>query len=136
MNEYAKPLPEMSDDTKSYWEGCKRRQLLLPKCRACGKMFFFPHDFCPQCLSEDIEWIQASGRGKVHTFSVIERPPSAPFAEDVPYVVAIIELDEGPRMMSNIVDIAPEHVRVDMDVKVVFEDITEDVALPRFHPLK
>ncbi len=136
MNEYAKPLPEMSDDTKNYWEGCKRRQLLLPKCRACGKKFFFPHDFCPQCLSEDIEWTQASGRGKVHTYSVVERPPSAPFAEDVPYVVAIIELDEGPRMMSNIVDIAPEHVRVDMDVKVVFEDITEDVALPRFRPLE
>ena len=54
MNEYAKPLPEMSDDTKNYWEGCKRRQLLLPKCRACGKMFFFPHDFFPQCLSESL----------------------------------------------------------------------------------
>jgi len=135
MNEYAKPLPDMSDDTKSYWEGCKRHKLLLPKCRACGKTFFFPRDFCAQCLSEDIEWIQMSGRGKVHTFSVIERPPSAPFAEDVPYVVAIIELDEGPRMMSDLVDIAPEHVRVDMAVEVVFEDITEDVALPRFHPL-
>jgi len=135
MTGYEKPLPEVNEKTARYWEGCREHKLLLPKCRACGEIFFFPNHFCPRCLSEDLEWIQSSGAGKVHTFSVIERPPIQSFAADVPYVVAIIELDEGPRMMSNIIEIAPGDVRVDMPVEVVFEDVTDDVTLPKFRPI-
>ncbi len=136
MAEYMKPVPEVSDATRKYWDGCKARELLLPKCRACGELFFFPNKFCPKCLSESIEWIKASGKGKVHTFSIVQRPPSGAFEADVPYVVAIIDLDEGPRMMTNIVGTAPENVRVGMPVEVVFEDITEDVTLPKFRPVR
>ena len=136
MTEYAKPIPEKNDNTRPYWDGCKKHKLLLPKCRECGKVFFFPMDFCPDCLAEDVEWVEAGGRGRIHTFSVVHRPPSPPFAGDAPYVVAMIELDEGPRMMSNVVEIEPDRVRVDMPVEVVFEDVTEDVALPKFRPVE
>ncbi len=136
MTEYMKPIPEVSENAREYWNGCKAHRLLLPKCRACGTVFFFPNKFCPDCLSEDIEWIEAEGKGTVHTFSIVYRPPGPAFAPDVPYVVAIIELAEGPRMMSNIVDVEPEDVRIGMPVEVTFEDITGDISLPKFHPIR
>ena len=135
MSEYTKTVPEINESTRKYWEACKAHTLLLPKCRACGEVFFFPNDFCVNCLSKDIEWIEAGGKGTVHTFSVIYRPPSASFADNVPYVVAIIELEEGPRMMSNVVGISPEAVRVGMRVQVVFDDITDEISLPKFRPI-
>ena len=134
MSDYTKPVPEITESTRPYWEGCKAKKLLLPKCEACGEIFFFPNHFCPACLSDDLVWIESSGKGVVHTFTIISRPPSDEFAADVPYVVAIIELEEGPRMMSNIIGIAPDQVRVGMPVKVVFEEVTEDVTLPKFRP--
>jgi len=134
MSDYTKPLPETSERTHPYWDGCKSGKLLLPKCRACGTIFFFPNNFCVACLSEDIEWIEASGKGTMHTFSIIRRPPSDAFAADVPYVVALIDLEEGPRMMSNLVGIQAEQARVGMPVKVVFEKITEEITLPKFRP--
>ncbi|UCD56377.1 MAG: OB-fold domain-containing protein [Candidatus Hydrogenedentota bacterium] len=94
------------------------------------------NEFCSNCLSEDIEWIEASGKGAIHTFSVVQRPPGASFTEDIPYVVAIIDVDEGPRMISNMVEIAPEDMRVGMPVRVVFENITDDIALPKFRPMR
>ena len=136
MNEYAKPLPEMNDGTRAYWDACKEHRLVLPKCRSCGEIYFFPNDFCPHCLSEDIEWIEASGKGKIHTYSIVERPPSPQFSEDVPYIVAIIELEEGPRMMSNVLEMSHEDIRIDMPVEIVFEDVTESVTIPKFRPVK
>lgn len=136
MSEYEKPIPEISEETRPYWDGCKAHRLLLPKCRSCGEVFYFPKGFCPNCLSEDIEWMEASGKGKVHTFSVIQRPPAPSFMPDVPYVVAIIDLEEGPRMMSNIVEATVDDISVDMPVEVVFEDITEEITLPKFRLAK
>ena len=136
MDEYAKPLPNMSDGTRPYWEACKEHRLVLPKCRSCGEIYFFPNGFCPHCLSEDIEWIEATGKGKIHAYSVVERPPSPQFSEDVPYVVAMIELEEGPRMMSNVLEMSHEDIRIDMPVEVVFEDVTESVTIPQFRPVK
>ncbi|RJP16718.1 MAG: Zn-ribbon domain-containing OB-fold protein [Candidatus Abyssobacteria bacterium SURF_5] len=134
MSEYAKPLPDITESTKPFWEGCKAGKLLLPKCRSCGQMFFFPNHFCPECLSEDVDWIDSSGKGVVHTFTIISRPPSDAFAADVPYVVAVIDLEEGPRMLSNVIGIPPEHVRVGMPVEVVFERVSEEITLPKFRP--
>jgi uncharacterized OB-fold protein len=136
MNEYAKPIPDCKDGTRPYWDACKQHRLVLPKCRSCDEVYFFPDDFCPCCLSEDIQWIEASGKGRIHTYSVVERPPSPRFSDDVPYIVAIIELEEGPRMMSNILEIAHEDIRIDMLVEVVFEDVTENVTIPKFRPVK
>ena len=135
MSEYLKPLPEIAEGTRPFWEGCKEGKLLLPRCRACGEIFFFPNHFCPACLSGKVNWIESSGKGSVHTFTIISRGPSGVFADDVPYVVAIIDLKEGPRMMSNIIEISPDQVQVGMPVEVVFEQATGDVTLPKFRPV-
>jgi hypothetical protein len=134
MSEYMKPLPDV-ENAKTYWEGCKAGKLLLPRCRSCGELFFYPKHFCPACLSGDLEWVEASGKGIIHTFTVISRAPSSAYEADVPYVIAIIDLQEGLRMLSNVIGIPPDQVRVGMPVEVVFEQVTEEVTLPKFRPL-
>ena len=92
----------------------------------------YPKLFCPDCLSEKLSWIEASGKGKIYSFSVVYSYQPTEFADDVPYVIAVIDLDEGVRMMSNVVDCNPEEVQCDMDVEVVFDQVTDDFTLPKF----
>lgn len=134
MSGYQKPIPMPDQDTQPYWEAAKRHELLLQRCLDCGQYRFYPRIVCPQCMSDKTEWVKASGRGEVYSFTITYRPPSPAFAADVPYVVAIIELQEGVRMMSNIVGCDPHEVKIGMPVEVVFEDISEDIALPKFRP--
>ena len=136
MSEYTKPIPFPDGVTEKFWAAAREREtLLIQKCGACGALQFLPQALCRGCLGEDLEWIEASGRGKVYSYTVVHRAPTASFGEDVPYVVALIELEEGVRMMSNIVDIDPEAVRVDMPVEVVFDKITPAISLPKFRPV-
>ena len=135
MKEYRKPLPHINNYSKPFWEGAKRHELLIQKCKDCKKYVFYPKLVCPFCLSGNLEWIRASGHGKIYSYSVINSYQPKAFADDVPYVIAIIELDEGVRMMSNIVECDPEMVRCDMDVTVVFDDVTEEITLPKFRPI-
>ena len=132
MAEYLKPIPVPNQDSLPYWEGCKRRQLLIQRCKACGHHQFYPRHLCTNCMALDPEFIPATGKGEVYTFTVIYRPPSKAFEPDIPYVVAIIQLDEGVRMMSNIVGCPVEEVRIGMRVEVVFDDISDAIALPKF----
>ena len=135
MNEYTKPIPFPDSVTEKFWEAAREKQrLVVQKCGDCGALQLLPQAHCRGCLGEDLEWIEASGRGKVYSYTVVHRAPTASFGEDVPYVVALIELEEGARMMSNIVEIEPEAVRVDMPVEVVFDEITSAVSLPKFRP--
>ena len=134
MKEYNKPLPSSSPWSRPFWEGCKRHELLIQHCKDCGDNIFYPKLYCPNCLSPDIEWIKTSGRGKVYTFTIVRNYSPTEFAQDVPYVVAVVRLTEGVQLMSNIVDCPPEQVKCDMEVEVVFEDVTEEVALPKFKP--
>lgn len=135
MNEYSKPLPTITEEAQTYWEGCKRHELLLQRCRECDK-FQFPHrTVCSNCFSFKLETVRASGKGKVYSFSTVYRAPSKAFEPDVPYTIALIDLDEGPRMTSTVIDCKPEEVRIGMRVAVVFDDITEEVTLPRFKPV-
>ena len=129
-----KPIPIPDNASQPFWEGARNHKLLLQRCRDCGLHLFFPQSYCRTCLSENIEWFEASGKGRIHSFTVVHRPPNHTFEEDVPYVVAIIKLDEGPRMMSNIVEVQPERVHVDMPVEVTFDDISSTVSLPKFRP--
>ena len=135
MKEYRKPLPTSSPWSRPFWEGCKRCELLIQHCKDCGANIFYPKLYCPNCLSPNIEWIKASGRGKVYTFTVVRNYPPTAFAQDVPYVVAVIRLEEEVQLMSNIVDCAPEQIKCDMEVEVVFEDVTDEVTLPKFRPI-
>ncbi|MBW2059965.1 MAG: Zn-ribbon domain-containing OB-fold protein [Deltaproteobacteria bacterium] len=131
---YEKPLPRPDADTKAFWEGCQRHELRFQKCRSCGHVRWPASILCPTCYSEETEWITASGRGKVYTFVVYHTAYHKAFASDLPYVTASIELEEGPRLLSNIVGCDPQEVRCDMDVEVTWEDINEEFSLPKFKP--
>ena len=134
MAEYQKPVPVPTAESQEYWAGCKRHELLIQRCRSCGRFQFYPRAVCTGCLSQDLEWAKASGRGTVYSYSVVYRAPSKAFAADAPYATAIVELEEGVRMMSNVVGCPPEEVRIGMPVEVVFEDVSDEIALPKFRP--
>jgi uncharacterized OB-fold protein len=135
MKEYTKPLPKPTPWSKPFWDGCKNGKLLIQQCKECQRYVFYPKLFCPFCLSYDLNWIEATGKGKIYTFTVVYSYQPTEFSADVPYVVAVIDLEEGVRMMSNIVGCKPEAVKCDMDVEVVFEKVSHDVTLPKFKPV-
>ena len=130
---YRKPLPYIHDETRPYWDAAKRRELLLRKCRSCGRYHFYPRDFCPSCFSFDVEWVPSSGRGVVYSFTICHRPAPG-FEKDLPYNLVLIELEEGVRMMSTVVECPNEDIKVGMAVEVVFDEVTPEVTLPRFRP--
>jgi uncharacterized OB-fold protein len=132
---YSKPLPVVSDETRPFWEATKRGELLLQHCRECGAYRHPASVLCPECSSTAFDWKAVSGQGKVYSFVIFHRAYHPAFADDVPYAVACIELKEGPRLISNIVNIGPEDVRCDMPVEVVFEQVTSDITLPKFRPV-
>jgi uncharacterized OB-fold protein len=134
MKEYKKPLPQITPWSKAFWEGCKRHKLLIQRCDECLKFVMYPKLYCPYCLSPKLKWVNATGKGKIYSFSTVQSYAPTEFAGDVPYVVGIVELEEGVRMMSNIVEIPPEKVKCDMPVQVVFDDVTKEVTLPKFKP--
>ncbi|GMV56414.1 MAG: hypothetical protein AMXMBFR6_22190 [Betaproteobacteria bacterium] len=129
---YEKPLPIVDPDSAPYWAGTREHKLLLPRCRDCGRHHFYPRALCPHCHSDNLEWVQASGHGSIYSYIICNRPAGPVFKADCPYVVAIIALDEGPRMMTNIVGTDPATVRVGQKVAVCFEDVTPEITLPKF----
>ena len=130
-----RPLPEPAPETKEFWEGAKRHELRIQRCNSCGKAYFFPRPFCPNCSSKDVAWFTASGKGKLHTYVINHRAPPA-FKDYAPYVIAIVELEVGPRMMTNIVGVEPlpERLPIDMPVEVTWEEHDGDIVLPLFRP--
>ena len=130
-----KPIPVPTRETQPYWEGCKQHELRIQQCAACGHSQFYPRLYCTACMSERVEWVTASGHGTVLSFTIVYRPVTPAFAADVPYVVALITLDEGPQLMSNVVGCAPETVHIGMPVEVTFEDWTEEISVPKFKPV-
>lgn len=134
MTAPGKFLPQPTVETEPYWQGCREGRLLLQRCTACGHWQFFPRLFCVVCEQRELEWQQASGRGTVESFTVVHVPLSEAYAGDVPYPVALIRLEEGPRMMANLVECAPEDVRIGLPVEVTWERRTETVVIPQFRP--
>lgn len=131
--EYKRPLPFPDNDTKEFWDGAKRHELLVQRCSQCGGYRYPPRPICPKCLSMDFKWEKASGKGEVYTFIIVRVPPRPDWArDDLPYVLATIKLEEGVRMISNIVDCKPEDVKIGDKVQVVFDDVTEQFSLPKF----
>ena len=129
-----KPVPRPTTETRPFWDGCRRGELLIQTCADCGHRQFYPRAYCMRCTGEHLAWTRATGRGSVHSFTVVHRAPTAAFKDDVPYVVAIIDLDEGVRMLSTVVGCTPDQVSFGMQVTVVFEALDDDVALPKFQP--
>ena len=134
---YTGPIPKPTPETAPYWQAAKRGVLLIQRCKECRQHYFYPRPLCPHCLSREVEWVEASGRGKLHTFVVNQRAARG-FPAKGPYILGIVELDEGPRMMTNIIGVEPDpkKLRCDMPVHVVFEPITEEISLPKFRPVE
>ena len=129
-----KPLPPVNADTAPFWEACAEGRLLIQHCRACGGRQFYPRLVCTACGGAALDWKDVSGRGALKTWTVIRRAVSAAFEADVPYVVALIELDEGPVMMTNLVDCDPEALEIGQAVRVTFEPRGPELAVPQFQP--
>ena len=134
---YTGPIPKPTPETLPFWEAAKRHTLLIQRCDDCATHYFYPRPLCPACLSRRVRWVEASGRGRLHTFAINHRPPRN-FPVAAPFVIGIVELEEGARMMSHIVDVEadPAAIRCEMPLEVVFEDITEEITLPKFRPRK
>jgi len=129
-----RPRPAISADTAFFWEGAARGELLIQQCSACGSLRHPPRPMCGACGSLDWDTLRASGRGTVYSFVVYHHPPVPAF--DIPYVVALIELEEGTRLVSNVVDISHEEVRIGMSVEVTFSKVDQELILPLFRPAR
>lgn len=136
MEAHAKPLPEPTPLTEPFWNGCRAHRLVMPRCRACGQFHYPPGSVCPHCLEEQLDWQEVSGRGTVVSWVVYHHVYHPGFAAEVPYNVAVIELAEGPRLISNVVGCPPSALAVGMPVEVVFDDVTPRATLPRFRPIE
>jgi uncharacterized OB-fold protein len=129
-----KPLPAPSAISQPFWDGLAAGELRVQKCDGCGRFVFYPRPYCPECLSEALTWTPLSGRGRVYTYTIVRRAMNPAFAPDVPYVFAIVELEEGPRVPTNVINCAPEEMRVEMAVKAVYDSVAAGIALLKFEP--
>jgi uncharacterized OB-fold protein len=125
------PLPTIDSDSKAYWEAAREGYLALPYCQSCNQYFFYPRAICPNCQSDQVEMKRASGKGTIYSYTVVRRHPNPAFNARVPYAVGLIDLAEGPRMLSAIRAEVSE-VKIGAAVEVVFEELTPEVTLPCF----
>jgi uncharacterized OB-fold protein len=128
----AKPLPSISGFNRPFWQAAHRHEFRLQRCRACGKFWAPNGPVCPNCFSEEYDWESVSGKGKIASWVVFHKLYHEGFAADMPYNVAFVELAEGPRVISNIVGVKNEDLRTGLPVEVVFEDVNDEITLPKF----
>ena len=133
---YPKPLPDISGVMKPFWDTARQRRLAVQRCRGCGAHRFPARDLCSRCLSREVEWVTVSGRGSVFSWAVMHQVYHPGFADQVPYAVVVVELEEGARVVSNLVDCPVGEIRAGMPVEVVFDDVTPEVTLPKFRPVR
>ena len=122
---------QQDSDSRPYWEGLAQGELRIQHCNACSEAVFYPRSICPHCHADSLSWIVTSGKGTIYSYTVAHQG-FGPFVEDIPFVVAIVELEEGVRMMSRIVDTPRERITVGAAVKVTFESVGDDLTLPYF----
>jgi uncharacterized OB-fold protein len=130
-----KPVPIVNPWARPFWDGAREGRLMIQRCGDCSKHVFYPRVACPHCFSERLEWVQASGRGTVYSYTVVYNNAPSAFIADVPYVVAVIELAEGVRMLSNLVQCNLDELRCEMPVEVTFERLNDEFTLPKFRPV-
>ena len=125
-----RPLPQPTAISRPFWDACRQQRLIIQRCQDCGQHVFLPQSFCPNCLSRSLSWVPVSGAGRVVTYTVVWRPQTPAF--EVPYVIAVVCLDEGVDMLTNLVDAEPEQVSIGARVRVAFADVAADATLPFF----
>ncbi|MCZ6558602.1 MAG: Zn-ribbon domain-containing OB-fold protein [SAR324 cluster bacterium] len=129
---YDKPLPVIDAETRPFWDAAKAHKFVLQHCGDCGKYVHYPRAICPHCNGRNMDWRDASGEGEIYSFTVARRPAGPAFKEDVPYVIVLVDLKEGPRMLSNLVTDDVDGVRIGQRVKVMFDEVTDEITLPKF----
>lgn len=134
-SEWTKPLPLADNVSTPYWQAASEGRLLVQECPACGNRQWYPRALCTAC-GADPEWLECSGKGVVHTFTVVRQYGMKPFRDELPYVIAMIDLDEGPRVMGAVTDCEPDAVRIGMPVEVHFVVAAEDVGIPYWRPVR
>ena len=136
MAEPARARPKPTPETQHFWDGTQAGELRLQRCDACANVYFPPRPFCPSCASRKVSVFKASGKGKLYSYVINHRPAAPGFTP--PYAIAVVELDEGPRMMSNVIDCpqTPEALELDMKLEVAFEKLDDKITLPLFRPTK
>lgn len=129
------PPPQPTPETQHFWDGAKKGDLLLQRCDKCSNVIFPPRPFCPECASREVSVFKASGNGILYSYVINHRNHPA---FEAPYAIAVVQLDEGPRLMTSIVDCeqTPEALQLDMPVTVAFEKVSDDISLPKFKPAK
>jgi uncharacterized protein len=132
---HSKPLPVVTEENRPFWEGCRQGKLLLQYCDQCRQHQFYPRLYCMHCGSSNVRWVSASGRGVIYSYTVIHQNKSPEFVQDTPYNVVVVQLAEGPRLMSTIVETDLAELRIDLPVTVVFDAVSEVIHLPRFKAL-
>lgn len=135
MEDQARPYPVPDGDTAPFWEAAREGRLRIQRCRACGRAVFYPRAVCPHCTSAELEWVDASGRGSVYSYTIIHRAPEE-FRAEAPYVVALVDLEEGARMMTRITGTEPGDMAIGLSVAVDFQPLNEDIRLPCFRLLR
>ena len=134
MSEIRHPTPPMDWESRPFWEGCGRHELWLQRCAACDTLRARPLAVCPECLSSGVVWVRASGRATLHTYAITHQNQARGFREALPYVLAYVDLEEGVRLLTNVVNCEAERLRIGMPLEVDFADLEGDVAVPRFRP--
>ena len=131
-----KPLPEITDFSRPFWTAAKHGKLVVQKCGRCGTLNFFPKPWCVECGKRDLEWFEVSGEGTVYSYTIAYKVMMnfPGWKSDLPLVMCIIDLEEGARMYGQVIDCAPEDVRIGMKLSVCFEAISPDAGLPKFRP--
>ncbi len=134
MAQTSKPIPTVSAELAPFFEAAKAGQLVLQKCDSCGMLRFPPRELCSHCLAAGASWVPVTGRGEIFSYNIIHQVYHPGFAADVPYPVVVVQLEEGARMVSNLVDVQTRDVRCGMPVEVVFEKLNDEITLPKFRP--
>lgn len=136
MTEFINPLPELTSVSKPFYAAARQHKLLIQRCTHCQKAIFYPKFFCPNCLGAELDWFESRGRGKVYSFTEVHSAAPEAFRLAIPYVIGVIDLDEGVRMLSWIVDCDHDAITCDMPVEVTYRDLDAEVALPMFRPVR
>lgn len=130
-----KPLPFVTDESRPFWDGCREGKLLLQYCDQCQQHQFYPRLYCMHCGAEHIRWVEATRRGLIYSYTIIHQNKAHEFVYETPYNVAVVQLEEGPRMMCDIVEVDLADLRIDLPVVVTFDAVNDTISLPRFKPV-